>query len=128
MSHKLQQVNLEVLFMLNSDMYTECFCQKGVNFLRSLALQEKKLDDSLWPDVVEIKLAIRHMNRPFFPMTLSIPSCDIGKYVGVRTYQLPFILIATSYHFIYHINIGHSAASQHLWCSSSQKWQMRVVR
>jgi len=24
-------------------------------------------------------LAIRHMNRPFFPMTLSIPSYDMGK-------------------------------------------------
>jgi hypothetical protein len=32
-------------------------------------------------------LGIRHMNRPLFPTTLSIPSYDIGKYVGLRTYQ-----------------------------------------
>ena len=37
-------------------------------------------------------LAIRHMNRPLFPTTLSIPSYDIGKYVGQRTYQHPLIL------------------------------------
>jgi len=34
-------------------------------------------------------LAIRHMNRPLFPTTLSIPSYDMGKYVGIRTYQHP---------------------------------------
>ena len=33
------------------------------------------------------RLAIRHMNRPLFPTTLSIPSYDIGKYVRLRTYQ-----------------------------------------
>ena len=37
------------------------------------------------------RLAIRHMNRPLFPTTLLIPSYDIGKYVGLRTYQHPFI-------------------------------------
>ena len=31
------------------------------------------------------RLAIRHMNRPLFPTTLSIPSYDIGKQVGLRT-------------------------------------------
>jgi len=35
------------------------------------------------------RLAIRHMNRPPFPTTLSIPSYDIGNYVGLRTYQPP---------------------------------------
>ena len=30
---------------------------------------------------------IRHRNRPLFPTTLSIPSHDIGVYVGLRTYQ-----------------------------------------
>ena len=34
-------------------------------------------------------LAIRHMNKPLFPTTLSIPSYDIGKYVIQRTYQQP---------------------------------------
>jgi len=33
------------------------------------------------------RFAIWHMNRPLFPKTLSIPSYDIGKYVGLRIYQ-----------------------------------------
>ena len=33
------------------------------------------------------------MNRPLFPTTLSIPSYDIGKYVGLRTYQQPLVLL-----------------------------------
>ena len=35
-------------------MFPEYFFQNGVNFLRRLALQERKLDDSLRLDVVEI--------------------------------------------------------------------------
>jgi hypothetical protein len=35
-------------------MFPLCFYQNGVNFLRRLALQEKKLDDSLRLDAVEI--------------------------------------------------------------------------
>jgi len=35
------------------------------------------------------RLATRHMNRPLFPTTPSIPSYDIGKYVGPMTYQHP---------------------------------------
>jgi len=31
------------------------------------------------------------MKRPVFPTTLSIPSYDIGKYVGLRTYQYPLV-------------------------------------
>jgi len=38
----------------------------------------------------EKRLAIRHMNRPLFPTTLSIPSHDIGK-VGLKTYQHPLV-------------------------------------
>ena len=37
------------------------------------------------------KLAIQHMNRPLFPTTLSIPSYDIGKNVGLSTYQHPHV-------------------------------------
>jgi len=37
------------------------------------------------------RLAIRHMNRPPFPTTLSIPFHDIGKWVGLRTYQHPLV-------------------------------------
>jgi len=69
-------------------------CQNGVNFLRHLALQEKKnltarvsmlLKSRASPDMPPFtlcnkkRLAIRHMNRPLFPTTLSIPSYDIGK-------------------------------------------------
>jgi len=36
-------------------------------------------------------LAIRHMNRPLFPTTLSIPPYDIGKYVELRTCQHPTV-------------------------------------
>ena len=35
------------------------------------------------------RLVIRHMNRPLFPRTLSIPSYDIEKYFGLKTYQHP---------------------------------------
>jgi hypothetical protein len=48
-----------------------------------------------WPDMFPLslcnkkRLAIRHMNRLLFPMTLSIPSYDIGKWIGLRTYQQP---------------------------------------
>jgi hypothetical protein len=33
------------------------------------------------------RLAIRHVDGRVFPTTLSIPSYDMGKYVGLRTYQ-----------------------------------------
>ena len=33
------------------------------------------------------RLAMRHMNRPLFPKTQSIPSYDIEKQVRLRTYQ-----------------------------------------
>jgi len=36
-------------------MFPNFFYQNGVNFLRRLALQEKKLDDSSRLDVVEIE-------------------------------------------------------------------------
>jgi hypothetical protein len=31
------------------------------------------------------------MNRPLFQTTLSIPSYDIGKWFGLRTYQNPIV-------------------------------------
>jgi len=37
------------------------------------------------------RLEIRHMNRPLFPVTLSIPSYNIGKYVRLRTCQHPIV-------------------------------------
>ena len=41
-------------------MFPSCFFQNGVNFLRRLALQEKKLDDSSRLDVVDIARAAQH--------------------------------------------------------------------
>ena len=80
-------------------MFPECFCQNGVDFFRRLAFQEKKtwqLESRCClncasPDMLpfslcnKINLANRHMNRPLFPKTQSIPSYDIGKsHVKVR--------------------------------------------
>jgi len=87
-------------------MFPQCFFQNGVNFLWRLALQKKKLDEArvskllkslALPDLLLFslcnmkRLAIQHMNRPLFPTTLSIPSYDIGKYVGLKTYQHPLV-------------------------------------
>jgi len=74
-------------------MFPLCFYQNGVNFLRRLALQggnltaliSMLLKSRASPDMLPFslcnkkRLAIRHMNRPLFPKTLSIPSHDIGK-------------------------------------------------
>ena len=38
------------------------------------------------------RLAVWHMIRPILPMTLLIPSYDIGKHVGLKTYQHPHVL------------------------------------
>ena len=43
------------------------------------------------------RLAIQHMNRPLFPPTLSIPSYDIGKQVGQRTYKHPSRILNLHY-------------------------------
>ena len=59
-----------------------------------MLLKSRALPDMLPSSLCNKKtLAIRHMNRPLFPTTLSIPSCDIGKYVGLRTYQHPLALV-----------------------------------
>ena len=49
------------------------------------------------PDTLPFSLSnkkrpeIRHMNRLLFTTTLSIPSYDIGKWVGLRNYQHPLV-------------------------------------
>jgi len=78
-----------------------------MNFLRRLALQEKiwwdfasrcfwnrarHLTFFLSASVTRKDLQFGTWTDPLFPMTLSIPSYDIGKYVGLRTYQFPFVL------------------------------------
>jgi len=83
----------------------------GVNFLRRLALQEKGLmtarvsmllKSRASPDMLPFnlcnkkRLAIRHMNRPLFPTTLSIPSDDIGNYARLRTNQHPFVFLSAT--------------------------------
>ena len=71
------------------------FLSEWLEFPRPLALQKKKnlmtarvsmfLKSHASPDMLlfnlcnKKRLAIRHMNRPLFPTTRSIPSYDIGK-------------------------------------------------
>jgi hypothetical protein len=49
------------------------------------------------PDIIPVslrnkkRLAIWHMYRPLLSTTLSIPSYDIGNYVGLRTYLHPLV-------------------------------------
>jgi len=56
------------------------------------------------------RLAIWHMNRPLFPTTLSIPSYDIGKSVGL-SYQHPLI-----YTQKINISLLHSIIAGRLFC------------
>jgi len=69
-------------------------CLMTVSFLMLL-----KSCDS--PDILPFslcnkqRLAIRRMYRLVFPPTLSIPSYDIGVYVGLRTYQNTLVYICT---------------------------------
>ena len=70
-------------------------CRKKKNLMT--ARVSMLLKSRAWPDMLPFnlcnkkRLAIRHMNRPLFPTTLSIPFHDIGKYVGLRTYQHPLV-------------------------------------
>jgi hypothetical protein len=54
------------------------------------------------PDLLPFSLCnkkrheIWHMNRPYFPTTLSIPTYDIGKYVEIRIYQHSLVAFAYS--------------------------------
>jgi len=83
-----------------------------MNFLRRLALGGgylmtacvlMLLKTRASPDMLPFSLcnkkslAIRHMKRPLFPMTLSIPSYDIWKQVRLRTYQHPLVLLLRSF-------------------------------
>ena len=82
-------------------MFPQCICQNGVDFLRRLALQKKKLMIARAPMLLKSRappamlpfnlckkkrLAIRHMNRPLFPAT------NIGSVLHqevVRAKDLP---------------------------------------
>jgi len=70
------------------------------------------------PDMLHFSLcnkerpAIRHMNRPPFPKTLSIQSYDIGKEVGLRTYQHHLCMCVCVY--IYNLYVCYySPSSSH---------------
>ena len=59
----------------------------------SMLLKSRTLPDMLPFSLCNKKrLAIRHMNRPLFPTTLSIPSYNIRKQVRLRTYQHPLVI------------------------------------
>jgi len=54
----------------------------------SMLLKSRGLPDMLPFSLCnEKRLAIRHIDRPLFPVTLSIPSYEVGTYFGLRTYQ-----------------------------------------
>ena len=88
-------------------MFPLVFMSEVREFLSAPSLAEKKnlmtarvTLLSKWrasPDMLPFSLCnkkrrlIRHKNRPLFPTTRSIPSYDIGKYVGLMTYQHPLV-------------------------------------
>jgi len=61
-----------------------------------MLLKSRASPDILFSLYNKKRLAIRHTNRPLFPTTLSIPSYDIGKQVGLRIYQHSFVKMAAS--------------------------------
>jgi len=50
------------------------------------------------------RLTIQHLNSPLFPLTLSIPSYDIEKYVVLRTYQQPLVLCFSFQNFVIRVS------------------------
>jgi len=71
----------------------------------SMLLQSRVSPDMLPFSLYNKKsLAIRHMNRPFFPKTLSISSYDIEKYVGIRTYEHPYCERCSKINFKIYVN------------------------
>ena len=70
-------------------------CRGGKNLMTARVSMLSKWRAS--PDMLPFslcnknRLAIRHMDRPLFPTTLSIQSYDIEKYVGLKTYQHPLV-------------------------------------
>jgi len=73
-----------------------CLAGKRKKFMTtriSMLLKSRASPDMLPFNLCNKKwLEVQHMNRPLFPTTLSIPSYDNGKYVGLRTYQHPLVL------------------------------------
>ena len=77
------------------------------------------------------RLAVQHMIRPLFPMTLLIPSYDIGKQVGLRTYQHFHVLGPLKLFKMELIHIAgvlqtvpHDGVMAHLKCLVSLEWTL----
>jgi len=79
-----------------------CLAKKKKNLMTarvSILLKSRASPDMLPFSLCNKKiLAIRHMNRPLFPIILAIPSYDIGKYIGLRTYQHPLVVPSNYVH------------------------------
>jgi hypothetical protein len=70
-------------------------CLAGKNSINagiSIMLKSRASPDMLPFNLCNKKsLAIRDMNRPYFPTPLSIPFYNLGEEVGLRTYQHPLV-------------------------------------
>jgi len=86
-------VHVPLMFLSEWREFPSASCLAGKNLMTarvSMLLKTRASPEMLPFSLCNKKrLAIRHFNRPFFPTTLSIPSYDMGKYVGLRTYQHP---------------------------------------
>jgi hypothetical protein len=67
-----------------------CLAKKNLK-VRVLILQKSRAspDMLLFSRGNKKSPAIRHMNKPLFPTTQSIPSYVVGEKVGLRSYQHP---------------------------------------
>ena len=93
-----------------------CLAKKNLITARVSMLSKLRASPDMLPFSLcsKKRLAIRHMNRSLFPTTLSIPSYDIGKWVGLRTYQHPLV----------HVSNVFSCYAGEAWRRSS--WTDRV--
>ena len=85
-------VHVPLMFLSEWREFTSAPCLAGKKMTAPIPilLKSRTLPDMLPFSLYSKKrLALRYMNRPFFPKTLSIPSYDIGKQVAPRTYQHP---------------------------------------
>ena len=90
-------VHVPLMFLSEWQEFPSAPCLAGKKKNLMTARISMLLKSRMSPDMLPFslcnkkRLAIRHMNRPLFPMTLLTPSYDIRKQVGLRTYQHPHI-------------------------------------
>jgi len=96
-----------------------CFAEKNLMTACVSVLFKSRSSTGMLPFSLcsKKRLAIRHMNRPLFPTTLSISSYDIGEYVGLRTYQHPLVCV----------EVGLKYKLQHTGSRSAVAWQPRSL-